>query len=163
MHPEIMDVSNRLYYDGLLTAGVNAEDRTPPSGAPLAFVPVESDEEGRSNLDEAKRVVEIVESLVAEVGPENIGVISPFRAQVVLLRRLLEGTGVGADTVERFQGGERDVIIMSFVRSRGTNFVFDDRRFNVAITRARRKLVMVAHPELFRNTKYQWITQAPPL
>ncbi len=163
MHPEIMDVSNRLYYDGLLSAGVNAEDRTPPSGAPLVFVPVESDEEGRSNLDEAKRVVEIVESLVAEVGPDNIGVISPFRAQVVLLRRLLEGTGVGADTVERFQGGERDVIIMSFVRSRGTNFVFDDRRFNVAITRARRKLVMVAHPELFRNTKYQWITEAPPL
>jgi superfamily I DNA and/or RNA helicase len=86
-------------------------------------------------------------------------VISPFRAQVALLRQKLAGTGVTADTVERYQGGERDIVIISFVRSRGTGFVFDDRRLNVAITRARRKLILVAHPELFRNTKFGWISE----
>ena len=70
---------------------------------------------------------------------------------------MLAETGVTVDTVERFQGGERDVMILSFVRSRGTGFVFDDRRLNVAITRARRKLVLVAHPELFRKSRYEWI------
>ena len=86
-----------------------------------------------------------------------IGVVSPFRAQVLLLRKLLHDTGVTVDTVERFQGGERDIMILSFVRSKASGFVFDERRFNVAITRARRKLVLVAHPSLFRNSRYEWI------
>jgi len=120
-------------------------------------VPNEETCDGRSNQSEASTVREVVENLLRHVPAEEIGVISPFRAQVVLLNRLLEGTGVIADTVERFQGGERDVIVISFVRSRGSEFVFDDRRFNVALTRARRKLVMVAHPNLFHGTKYEWI------
>ena len=48
-------------------------------------------------------------------------------------------------------------MILSFVRSRGTGFVFDGRRLNVAITRARRKLILVAHPELFQRSRYAWI------
>ena len=48
-------------------------------------------------------------------------------------------------------------MILSLVRSRGGAFVFDDRRFNVAITRARRKLIFVAHPELFANSKFEWL------
>ncbi len=165
MHPEIMGVSNRLYYSGRLTSGVASEDRVPPVGPPILFLPVGSDSDGRSNPAEARVVRDLVEALRERVPAESIGVISPFRAQVVLLRRLLEDTGVVADTVERFQGGERDVIVISFVRSRGTGFVFDDRRFNVALTRARRKLVMVAHPDLFRDTRYEWIceyAETPP-
>jgi superfamily I DNA and/or RNA helicase len=49
-------------------------------------------------------------------------------------------------------------MILSLVRSQGGGFVFDERRLNVAITRARRKLVFVAHPDLFRNSKYEWIS-----
>jgi DNA replication ATP-dependent helicase Dna2 len=161
MHPEIMDVSNRFFYDGRLKAGVHENDRVPPGpdAAPVVFIPVESECEGRSNRDEADVVVDIVRSLTRSHGvdPESIGVVSPFRAQVVLLRQMLAGAGVAVDTVERFQGGERDVMILSFVRSRGSGFVFDDRRLNVAITRARRKLVLVAHPELFRKSRYAWI------
>jgi DNA replication ATP-dependent helicase Dna2 len=162
MHPEIMDVTNRLFYGGRLKAGVTAHDRTPPDGPdgmPVVFLPVESEVDGRSNPDEARMVVDLVRSFTRDLGtrPESIGVVSPFRAQVVLLRQMLAGTGVTVDTVERFQGGERDIMILSFVRSRGTGFVFDDRRLNVAITRARRKLVLVAHPELFRKSRYEWI------
>src|SRR5262249_30407819 len=156
------NVSNRLFYEGRLRAGVTAKDRTPPDGpdgAPVVFIPVESGRDGRSNLDEAHAVVDLIRSFtdVHGIHAESIGVVSPFRAQVVLLRQMLAGTGVAVDTVERFQGGERDIMILSFVRSRGTGFVFDDRRLNVAITRARRKLVLVAHPELFRKSKYEWI------
>jgi DNA replication ATP-dependent helicase Dna2 len=162
MHPEIMDVSNRLFYEGRLKAGITAKDRTPPDGVdagPVVFIPVESERDGRSNLDEARVVVDLVRSYTRDRGirADSIGVVSPFRAQVVLLRQMLAGTGVTVDTVERFQGGERDIMILSFVRSRGTGFVFDDRRLNVAITRARRKLVLVAHPELFRKSRYEWI------
>jgi superfamily I DNA and/or RNA helicase len=105
-------------------------------------------------------VVDLVRSLTSSrrIHPESIGVVSPFRAQVVLLRQMLSGTGVTVDTVERFQGGERDIMILSFVRNRGTGFVFDDRRLNVAITRARRKLVLVAHPALFQQSRYEWIS-----
>jgi DNA replication ATP-dependent helicase/nuclease Dna2 len=162
MHPEIMNVCNRLFYDGRLRAGVQASDRRPPDGEPVEFVPVEvehsSDE--RKNEDEAAAVERLVHRFVQEyrVPPESIGVVSPFRAQVVLLRQRLAATGVSVDTVERFQGGERDIMILSFVRSRGTGFVFDERRLNVAITRARRKLVLVAHPDLFRDSKYAWIS-----
>ena len=159
MHPAIMNIPNRLYYGGRLSSGVDASDREPPDGGPLAFVPVEAREEGRANAAEAEVVVAIVRKLLAGAPPESIGVISPFRAQVALLRQKLAGTGVTADTVERYQGGERDIVIISFVRSRGTGFVFDDRRLNVAITRARRKLILVAHPELFRNTKFGWISE----
>jgi len=163
MHPEIMNVSNRLFYDGRLKAGVTAQERKPPDGpdgAPVTFIPVESRRDGRSNPEEAAVVLDLVRSMTANHGihPESIGVVSPFRAQVVLLRQMLAGTGVTVDTVERFQGGERDIMILSFVRSRGTGFVFDDRRLNVAITRARRKLVLVAHPELFRKSRYEWIS-----
>ncbi len=159
MHPQIMDVSNRLFYDGRLKAGVSESDRRPVDGAPVVFIPVESSRDGRSNPDEAAVVVDLVRSFAREGGihPESIGIVSPFRAQVVLLRQMLAETGVTVDTVERFQGGERDVMILSLVRSRGTGFVFDDRRLNVAITRARRKLVLVAHPELFRKSRYEWI------
>jgi DNA replication ATP-dependent helicase Dna2 len=162
MHPEIMHVSNRLFYDGRLKAGVTAEERIPPDrpdGTPVVFIPVESERDGRSNTDEARVVVDLVRSFTRAHGirPDSIGVVSPFRAQVVLLRQMLAGTGVTVDTVERFQGGEREIMILSFVRARGTGFVFDDRRLNVAITRARRKLVLVAHPELFRKSRYEWI------
>jgi DNA replication ATP-dependent helicase Dna2 len=162
MHPEIMDVCNRLFYEGRLRAGVQASDRRPPDGEPVELVSVEvehaSDE--RKNTDEADAVEELVRRFTQEhrVPPESIGVVSPFRAQVVLLRQRLAATGVAVDTVERFQGGERDIMILSFVRSRGTGFVFDERRLNVAITRARRKLVLVAHPDLFRDSKYAWIS-----
>src|SRR5436190_18762932 len=114
MHPEIMNVSNRLFYDGRLKAGVSSQDRAlsgGPDDLPVVFVPVESERDGRSNPEEAQVVVDLVSSFTRDRGihPESIGVVSPFRAQVVLLRQMLSGTGVTVDTVERFQGGERDI------------------------------------------------------
>jgi DNA replication ATP-dependent helicase Dna2 len=160
MHPLIMSVSNRFFYDGRLRAGISQDERLPPDGAPVLLVPVESQGSDRVNVDEAAAVEGLVRRYQRDYGvpADGIGVVSPFRAQVVLLRKRLQDTGVSVDTIERFQGGERDIMILSLVRSRGGGFVFDDRRFNVAITRARRKLVFVAHPELFANSRYEWIS-----
>jgi len=160
MHPQIMAVSNKLFYEGRLRTGVSHDDRLPPDGAPVLMVPVDVPSEDRVNLAEVDAVEKLVRFYQREhgVAAQDIGVVSPFRAQVVQLRKRLQGTGVTVDTIERFQGGERDIMILSLVRSKAGGFVFDDRRFNVAITRARRKLVFVAHPELFANSRYEWIS-----
>jgi DNA replication ATP-dependent helicase Dna2 len=161
MHPEIMSVANKLFYDGRLRSGVSHDDRLPPEGPPVLMTLVKAHSAERVNIAEADVVEEIVRRYQRQYGlaGEAIGVAAPFRAQVVLLRKRLQDTGVAVDTIERFQGGERDVMILSLVRSRGGAFVFDDRRFNVAITRARRKLVLVAHPELFAGSRFEWLLE----
>ncbi len=163
MHPQIMAVANRFFYNGRLNAGVSALERMPPDGHPVQFVPVSGAiTEARSNFAEASAVSEIVTRYLEMPGivPESIGVITPFRAQAATIRKLIAAPGVTVDTVERFQGGERDIMILSLVRAQSSEFVFDERRFNVAITRARRKLIVVAHPELFRNSNYEWLSAA---
>jgi len=163
MHPDIMSVSNRLFYDGQLRNGVTHEERMPPDKHSVEFVSVAgrsgTDNDSRRNTAEADVVAQLVRKY-AEM-PFSIGVVSPFRAQVALIRRLLQGVAVTVDTVERFQGGERDIMILSLVREAGSDFVFDERRFNVAITRARRKLILVAHPHLFQNSRYEWLSTVP--
>jgi DNA replication ATP-dependent helicase Dna2 len=157
-----MAVANRFFYNGRLQAGVSPEERTPPDSHPVQFVPVTAGvADARSNLAEASAVSEMVRRYLAMPGivPESIGVITPFRAQAAALRKMIGVPGVTVDTVERFQGGERDIMILSLVRAQSSEFVFDERRFNVAITRARRKLVVVAHPELFRNSSYEWLSR----
>ncbi len=96
--------------------------------------------------------------LTAGIPPRAIGVIAPFRAQVAAIRhhvlRLAErfGDGLVVDTVDRFQGGERMVIILSFAlrmalppESQIAAFLADEHRLNVALTRAQRKLILVGN------------------
>ena len=160
MHPDIMSVSNRLFYDGLLRSGVTHEERLPPDRHSVEFVSVHGgsvcDKDSRRNGAEAEMVAQLVRHY-ADMSL-SIGVVSPFRAQVALIRGLLQEFTVTVDTVERFQGGERDIMILSMVRAESSDFVFDERRFNVAITRARRKLIFVAHPNLFRKSRYEWLS-----
>lgn len=93
---------------------------------------------------------------------EHIGVVVPFRRQARLLRQRLgrrlkqslADIGLAADTVERMQGQEREVILVSFTTSDGefalklADFLFQPERLNVAATRPRTKLVLLASPEL---------------
>ena len=76
----------------------------------------------------------------------DIAVIAPYAAQVRLLRDQFEGQGLEIDTVDGFQGREKEVVVISLVRSNAINeigFLSDRRRMNVALTRARRKLVVI--------------------
>lgn len=118
---------------------------------------------------EAHVVLELVLSLlVRDVNPEEIGVVVPYRAQsrliCSLLRRTLEDSDVFnkivVDTVERMQGQEREVILVSFTTAspkfaaQVADFLFSPNRLNVAVTRPRSKLILVGSHEMLMADKY---------
>ena len=136
---------------------------------------------GRINRDEAALTLTTLESYFTKIGKtrvldENIdvGIISPYRAQVQYLRRLVQKSEffkpfrrlISVNTVDGFQGQERDVILISLVRANDDGqigFLSDLRRMNVAITRARMKLIilgdvstMTRHP--FYRKLYEYVT-----
>ncbi len=124
--------------------------------APVVFIDVQGSSELRENKAEAELVAKIVSGLVSEnITGSGIGVISPFKAQCALIRRMIEpfnkDNGILVDTVERFQGSERDIIITSFVvgDAGGLKFLEENdalnRKLNVTITRACKKLILVGN------------------
>ncbi len=108
---------------------------------------LEPDGESRRNRGEAEFVVSrVLELLDAGLAPTSIAVIAPYAAQVRLLRSLLTIEGLEVDSVDGFQGREKEAVVISLVRSNPQGeigFLGDVRRMNVALTRARRKLLVV--------------------
>ena len=116
---------------------------------------------GRINRDEALFSLLKLQNYIEKIGKErfleeriDVGLISPYRAQVQYLRHLLKRTPffrpfrhlISVNTVDGFQGQERDVIVISLVRSNeagNIGFLRDLRRMNVAMTRARMKLIII--------------------
>lgn len=116
---------------------------------------------GRINKDEAELTLQTLEAYFTKIGRQRIldeqidvGVISPYRAQVQYLRRLIRKREffkpyrhlISVNTVDGFQGQERDIILISLVRANDDGqigFLRDLRRMNVAITRARMKLIIL--------------------
>ncbi|MEZ4461851.1 MAG: AAA domain-containing protein [bacterium] len=162
MNDAVMSFSNRAFYGDELraaehTRGAQLKLSQSPSHAalrpedPVVFVDVHGHESNRTNAEEAALVAELVTELLAlGIDANEIGVISPFRAQVELLRQSVRDQ-VECDTVERFQGGEREVILISLVRTENAGaFITDERRLNVALTRARTKVIVVGHADCLR-------------
>jgi len=108
---------------------------------------LEPDGESRLNPLEAALVVRKVTALLAAgVKASDIGVITPYSAQVRFLREEMKQPDVEINSVDGFQGREKEVIIISLVRSNiegEIGFLGDTRRMNVALTRARRKLIVI--------------------
>jgi DNA replication ATP-dependent helicase Dna2 len=143
----------------LSAAAIGPYGRVLDPARPVVFIdaPLEADERGRK---ENKAQAAVVRELVRElrrlgVAADDMGVIAPYRAQVAAIRaRLAPGgeTSVLVDTVDRFQGGERSVIFYSFGGGgtaawggRGPDFLADPNRLNVALTRARHKLIILGN------------------
>jgi hypothetical protein len=125
-----------------------------------ALVVVEHEEEGsqQSNEFEAALVSEIVRAASEGLGLDSrtgLGVVVPHRAQKALLASLLPRFADSIDTVERFQGGERDLIVVSATVSdreyadSESDFLLEPRRMTVAVSRPRRKLIVVASRAVF--------------
>ncbi|MDY6788352.1 MAG: IGHMBP2 family helicase [Candidatus Nanohaloarchaea archaeon] len=173
MNTDIMQFSDDEFYHGDLKAdesvadhtldiSVDGEDLAEMAVAPenpVVFVDTggtmrersRKDSTSKENPGEAELVERIVERLI-ELGvkAEDIGVISPYDDQVDLIKQKLDVEGLEVKTVDGFQGREKEVIVLSFVRSNSDGvigFLEDLRRLNVAITRARKKLVMVGDTE----------------
>lgn len=132
-------------------------------GHPLIWARVPHRGRLRASPEEARVVADLCEELLLGRGlpPEELAVLSPYRSQVreihsVLERRGLLRRGLCVDTIERMQGQEREVVLISAGASdrddleRQGSFYYDPGRWNVALSRARSKCVLVASPELFR-------------
>lgn len=168
MHPSIMGIVNGPAYGGRLRAGPGVAestavlaDRPPLAGHPVVWL--DTGELGargfatrthsRMNPMSAWAAVRVAAALLAG-GMEQVGVVTPYRDQARLLRLLVRAAdlqgAVHTGTIHRFQGGERDAIILDLVDSApqqpGTLFRSDDglRLLNVAVTRARGKLVCLS-------------------
>jgi superfamily I DNA and/or RNA helicase len=166
MHEAIMGFSSREFYEGELIAdatvarhllcdlpGVRRESLTEQ---PVQFIDtagagyeeeIEPDGESRLNPQEALLVARKIDALLqAGVSPNDIAVIAPYAAQVRRLRELLPVGGLEIDSVDGFQGREKEAVVLSLVRSNAEGeigFLADVRRMNVALTRARRKLLVI--------------------
>lgn len=184
MHEAIMTFSSLHFYDGALEAHDSVRehllrDLAGVGPAPLTETPVqfidtagagfdeelEPDGASRLNPREADLIGRKVRQLLAlGIRPEDIGVIAPYAAQVRLLRDRLTIPGLEIDSVDGFQGREKEAILLSLVRSNAegeVGFLADVRRTNVALTRARRKLLVIgdsatlsAHP--FYQSLFGW-------
>jgi DNA replication ATP-dependent helicase Dna2 len=111
----------------------------------VAFRDPDGTADGHTNPDEARAVAAIADDYIdAGVPAADIGVIAPYRAQVGEIDRRVPD-GVTVDTVDRFQGSSEEVILVSFVASEAPEGpIFEEhRRINVALTRAKRALVLV--------------------
>ena len=171
MHPAISDFPNRIFYEGRLVDGITAADRPNPAGllwndweVPMAFLPVNGDEllspdgASKENPAEAGWVAKILENLLqaGDLEETNIGIITPYAGQVRAIRDALpeRNDSVEVHTVDGYQGREKEVIIFSCVRSNSdgiVGFLSDARRLNVALTRAKRGLIVIGDPDTLRN------------
>ena len=171
MNEQIMRFSSNWFYDGRVESAPEVKYRgildydnpitwidTSESDAKEEFV---GESFGRINKTEAELTLEALKNYFIKIGRQRIadehidvGVISPYRAQVQLLRRMVRKAEffkpyrgcITVNTVDGFQGQERDIIVISLVRSNDDGqigFLSDLRRMNVAITRARMKLIIV--------------------
>jgi ATP-dependent RNA/DNA helicase IGHMBP2 len=171
MNEQIMKFPSRYFYADKLVAHESIRSwLLAPNQIPVEFIDtagcgyVEAQDPetlSRFNKEEAELLINQVETLVNDIGLEtwiddqiSLAVITPYRAQVDYLQKIADQSLTlqqipnlfSINTVDAFQGQERDVIAISFVRSNDKNevgFLGDIRRTNVAMTRARKKLIMV--------------------
>jgi len=184
MHPAISEFPSKRFYEGKIKNGIQADDRPPATGFlwpdwdnPVAFVPVRGEEsaagdgESKANRDEAALAVEIVRNIFAggEIKPKDLGIISPYNGQVRMLRDMLNiewlDEGLEVRSVDGYQGREKEIIVFSAVRANPEGkigFLSDWRRLNVAITRAKRGLIVLGDISTLRSdpTWAAWIAWA---
>jgi uncharacterized protein len=172
MHPDVCEFISALLYEGRLRSAPGRERQLVASpglsGTGLRYLPVEHTGNNQRSDEEAERIVHEIGLLLQgtvrdyrgdtrSLKPADIIVVTPYNAQVRLLRRALDDAGYGgveAGTVDKFQGREAFVVFFSTAATsgdeapRGIGFIFDRQRFNVAISRARALAVMVGSPGL---------------
>ena len=166
MHDQIMNFSSEQFYDGTLQShgsvsghvltDLDYVDEQLVTIEPVTFIDssgagwdeeIEPDGLSKRNIQEAELVLrKITELQDAGLRGRDIAVIAPYAAQVRWLRQNSPNERVEIDTVDGFQGREKEAVIISLVRSNPEGeigFLADARRMNVALTRARRKLIVI--------------------
>lgn len=172
MNDEIMRFSSDWFYHGEVVSAPQVKYRgILDYDIPMMWIDTKDEDNnretfvgesyGRINKDEAELTLASLEQYFTKIGKQrvldeeiDVGIISPYRAQVQYLRRLIKKREffkpyrrlISVNTVDGFQGQERDVVLISLVRANEEGqigFLRDLRRMNVAITRARMKLIII--------------------
>ncbi len=203
MHPSICDLVNDTFYENrldIIPLPHQTEELSAPAGTTeqeqflasrrTGFFPVEAPytENTKINILEAQVMADIVKTLVA-ISEHNgtpldtsrqVGIIVPFRGQIAQVRKALEDIGIPAgrmtiDTVERYQGSQRDIILYGTTVSRPyqldmlsapilLNGKWIDRKLNVALTRARKQFFLIGNGKLLkRSAAYRQLLERLPV
>lgn len=182
MHPEVALFANHAFYGGrLIPVGLPHQIEESGTICRLAFYPSVPERAGTSakiNHSEARIVADLAARIYNDHQEDfdesrTLGIITPYRSQIALIKKEIQTLDIPAlnrilvDTVERFQGSERDVIIYSFCVNYPYQLKFlsnlteeegvlIDRKLNVALTRARKQMFITGVPELLkRNPLYK--------
>ena len=169
LHPEICRYISEVFYDDRLASLPGCERQTiggegPLAGSGLRWCPVEHSGNRTASQEEAEAVRELIIGLEGRAWTDRAGgghmlnlddilVVAPYNAQVSLLGHLLPA-GVEVGTVDKFQGRQAPVVIVSMAASaaedvpRGMEFLYSRNRLNVAISRAKALSIVVASPAL---------------
>ena len=173
MNSLLMKFPNEEFYDNGLKSDSSVDDinindilESTKREEALLFVDTSNvDSEGETHLKDSKSIINNLEAKISSgiaddymnlgVSEEDIGIISPYADQVKIIQDM---TPVEVKTVDGFQGREKEIIIISTVRSNNNGnigFLRDLRRLNVAITRAKRKLIIIGNKDtLITNPTY---------
>lgn len=182
MHQDIMTFSSNVFYDGKLIAAPEVRHRSILAwDIPLEWIDTKNMcfresaiRNGKSKIskEEADLLIEHLTTYIKNIGKERVrnenidfGIISPYKAQMYYLRHLIKRNSflrsirkqITVNTVDGFQGQERDVILISMVRNNDSGnigFLSDLRRMNVAMTRARMKLFIIGNSETLIHHKF---------
>lgn len=177
MNETIMGFSSKEFYENRLVADESVKNQIlfgfpgiaecAESKEPILFIDtagkgfqekLEEGSESRYNSEEAELVLlQLKKMLTLGVMPQDIAVISPYSAQVRLLVSQSPHPEIEIDSVDGFQGREKELVIVSLVRSNmegEMGFLTDTRRMNVAMTRARRKLIVIGDSATLSSIKF---------
>ncbi|XP_070613974.1 5'-3' DNA helicase ZGRF1 [Erythrolamprus reginae] len=168
-HPVIAAITNELFYEGIMLNGISETDRSPlldwlPT---LCFYNVNGSEQIEAdnsfyNMAESLFIVKLIQSLIASgVEGSMIGVITLYKSQMSKICNLFGSIHMDAaqiktvqvSTVDAFQGAEKEIIVLSCVRTRQVGFIDSEKRVNVALTRGKRHLFIVGNLNCLRKNK----------
>ena len=161
MHSAINAPVSNLSYQNKLHSHPDTNQNVVSGVEPgLIAVAVSHKANASSSIEEAKAVLEIAKEQVAKLGTSEVLIVAPYNAQVDLIRKLLDAAGlqeVAVGTVDKFQGREAMVVIVSLAASsaldapRGLDFLLDRNRLNVALSRAKANCYLVYSPSLTKS------------
>jgi superfamily I DNA and/or RNA helicase len=178
MNSQIVGFPNQYYYDNKLLTDISNKDKSLnidkiDNNTHIIFVDTagtdfyenKEESESISNIEEAKLLINILNKYYVNSDNINnftIGILSPYKAQINLIENLLKDLNLNfnlieTNTIDSFQGREKDFIILSLTRSNMNmeiGFLEDTRRLNVALTRAKKELIIIGDSETIQINYY---------
>lgn len=143
-HPKIIEFCNRKFYNNELI--ILSDIQTNKTPLVLCYTAEGNHARNHYNQRQIDMIVnEIIPKYNLCVDDNSLGIVTPYRNQTAALQRTFKGTSVKADTVDKFQGQENDVIIISTVDNEISDFTDNPNRLNVAISRAIEQLFLVVN------------------